>query len=140
VQQNHISSPQLAASGNNTYVVWTEHSPGNDNVIFTRWNGTTFTKPEHLTDKNGSSSFPQLAASENIFGAVWMDHNRIPFSESTNNGEIFTRPITLSNNSVIANSPQLAVSGKDAYVVWMENKSGISQIIFKQVLTNLYPH
>jgi hypothetical protein len=139
-RKENSSYPQFASSRNNTYVVWTEHSPGNDNVIFTKGNGTAFTKPERLSDKNGSSSFPQLAASENIIGTVWMDHNKILFSESTNNGERFTRPITLSNNSAVAYSPQLAVSGNDAYVVWMENKSGINQIIFKQVLTNLYPH
>ena len=139
-RKENSSYPQFASSGNNTYVVWTEHSPGNDNVIFAKGNGTTFTKPERLSDKNGSSSLPQLAASENIIGTVWMDHNKILFSESTNNGERFTRPITLSNNSAVAYSPQLAVSGKDAYVVWIENKSGINQIIFKQVVTNLFPH
>ena len=111
-RKENSSDPQFASSGNNAYVVWTEHSPGNDNVIFTKGNGTTFTKPEHLSDKNGSQA-PQLAASENIIGAVWMDHNKILFSESTNNGETFTSPITLSNNSVIANSSQLAISEKD---------------------------
>ena len=109
-------------SGNNGYITWIEPSPGNDNVIFTKGNGTTFTKPEHLSDKNESSSFPQLAASENIIGAEWIDHNKILFSESTNNGETFTNPITLSNNSVIANSPQLAISEKDTYVYrWKTN-------------------
>jgi hypothetical protein len=57
-RKENSSYPQFASSGNNTYVVWTEHSAGNDNVIFIKGNGTTFTKPEHLSDKNGSSSFP----------------------------------------------------------------------------------
>ena len=132
--------PQFANSGNNTYVVWTEHSPRNDNVIFAKGNSTTFTKPKLLSDENGSSSFPQIAASENIIATVWMDHNKILFSESTNNGEKFTRPIALSNNSALAYSPQIALSGNDAYIVWIENKSGKNEIVFKQVLTNLFPH
>jgi hypothetical protein len=132
--------PQFANAGNNTYVVWTEHSPGNDNVIFAKGNSTTFTKPKRLSDENGSSSFPKIAASENIIATVWMDHNKILFSESTNNGEKFTRAIALSNNSAVAYSPQIAVSGNDAYVVWIENKSGKNEIVFKQVLTNLFPH
>ena len=50
----HFFTATQLMSGNNGYITWIEPSAGNDNVIFTKGNGTTFTKPEHLSDKNGS--------------------------------------------------------------------------------------
>ena len=86
-------SPQIAVSGNNVYVVWSDETTttGNGDIFFARSTdgGATFDDtPKNLSDNNEESSEPKIAAtvsgsSSNVY-IVWTDK-----TTTTGNADIF---------------------------------------------------
>ena len=54
--------PQIAASGNNVYVTWTDNTSGNDD-IFVITNAQSFGTPVNISNNPGLSETPQIATS-----------------------------------------------------------------------------
>ena len=139
--------PRMATDGNNdgVYVLWTDNSPGNYNILFTKSidGGNTFSTPLILTnDVKGVSNFPNIAISHNnnVY-VVWSHKNNTDFDPSnTNNqtqtydifltksidrGNTFSKPINLSNDPSNSQNPVVAISGNNnVYVVWTDNSIG----------------
>jgi hypothetical protein len=137
--------PRIAIDGNNgVYVLWTDNSLGNYNILFTKnIGGTTFSMPLVLTnDVKGVSNFPNIAVSHNnnVY-VVWSHKNNTDFDPSnTNNqtqtydivltksidrGNTFSKPINLSNDPSNSQNPAVAISGNNnVYVVWTDNSIG----------------
>ena len=61
-------SPQIAAVGNNVYVVWSDNSTGNGDIYFKRSmdNGDNFDRRKFVIKNNGSSISPQIAELETM--------------------------------------------------------------------------
>jgi hypothetical protein len=84
--------PQIAASENKLYVVWSDlyqrTYPGMFDVFFTFSNdeGRNFSQPVNLSNNQGSSILPRIAASRNNSYIVWSD-------TTTGNGDIYFRSI-----------------------------------------------
>ena len=55
-------NPQIATSGNNVYVTWTDDTPGNTD-IFVITNAQPFGTPVNISNNPGSSENPQIATS-----------------------------------------------------------------------------
>ena len=122
--------PRIATNGkNNVYVVWTDNSPGNYNILFTRSldGGASFDKPIILSNLKGVSNFPNIAASGNdTVYIVWSHKNNtdfdpsntenqtqtydIFFTKSLDLGHTFSKPKNLSNDPANSQSPAVAVS------------------------------
>ena len=137
--------PRIATDGNNgVYVLWTDNSLGNYNILFTKnIGGTTFSMPLVLTnDVKGVSNFPNIAVSNNnnVY-VVWSHKNNTDFDPSnTNNqtqtydifltkskdrGNTFSKPINLSNDPSNSQNPAVAISrNNNVYVVWTDNSIG----------------
>jgi hypothetical protein len=136
--------PQIASSGSNVYVVWTNNfQEKNGQIFFTRStdNGTNFDSPFilHQTKDDGSGSMilsPRLIAESrnNSVYLVWhsgrvVQHADVKalisdvfFTRSTNNGASFGEIMNLSNYSGWSVDPQIAVSqDNNVYVVWTNN-------------------
>jgi hypothetical protein len=122
---------QIAASGNNVYVVWREpptpQSMANEGDIFFRRStdgGKNFDSPENLSNNPGHSEMPQIAASGNNVYVVWQDSTpgnaEIFFRRSTDKGNNFDSTKNLSNNPEDSFDPQLRTSGNKVYVVWRD--------------------
>jgi hypothetical protein len=79
VSNNNRTSadPQIDISGNNTYVVWSDDSPGNPDLFFTKSTdrGNSFSiKPINLSKNVGRSLYPDVAVSRsNNSYIVWSD-------------------------------------------------------------------
>lgn len=119
-------APQLVASGNNVYVVWSEYE--NEFRIMFRAsndNGVTFGKTINLRAAHtGNSCCPKIAASGNDVYVIWADNELgdlysgqydLLFRASHNNGFAFDHIIKLSD---IARDYMIAASGKNVYVTW----------------------
>src|SRR5437870_5662778 len=69
--------PQIAASGSNVYVAWTEGASqlGSGEIFFKASNdgGLTFTAPQNLSSNVTDSSWPQIAVSGSNVYVVWQD-------------------------------------------------------------------
>ena len=123
------TDPQITATENNVYIVWSDTTTGNGDIYFkaSRDNGTSFSFPKNLsTNLDGQALFPQVKAIGNNVYVVWQDETpdkgRIRFRASNDNGNDFSITRVLSQeNEVNANSPQLSVSESAIYVVWEDN-------------------
>src|SRR5439155_20485533 len=68
--------PQVAASGNNVYVLWEDDSRGGTavaTVAASYNNGASFNNPITLSSTTGFSQFPQLAISGANVYVTWWD-------------------------------------------------------------------
>jgi hypothetical protein len=130
-----IGDPQIAVSGNSTYLVWEDNSTGNDEIYLKL---SPAGRALNLSRNNGSSSDPQIAVSGNSTYVVWKDN-------STGNDEIylklspagksdFGRMFNLSRNNGSSSDPQIAVSGNSTYVVWKDNSTGVGDEIYSREL------
>ena len=129
--------PQIAAAGNNVYVVWQDNSSGTNEIFFkgSKNNGNGFRGMRNLSNNTGNSEFPQIAAAGNNVYVVWQDNssgtNEIFFKGSNNNGNNFKGIKNLSNNTGNSEFPQIAAAGNNVYVVWQDNSSGNYEVLLK---------
>ena len=124
--------PQVAASGNNVFVVWRNIPHGNTDIFFTRSTdgGATFGIPVNLSNDAGLSELAQIAASGNNVFVTWRDgttptgYSEIFFARSTDDGSSFSTA-NISNTSGDSIFPDLALSGNDVFVAW-EDTTGLT--------------
>ncbi|MFZ0511434.1 MAG: trypsin-like peptidase domain-containing protein [Candidatus Nitrosopolaris sp.] len=147
--------PRIAIDGkNNVYVVWTDNSPGNYNILFTKSldGGASFDKPIILSNLKGVSNFPSIAASgNNTVYVVWSHKNNtdfdpsntenqtqtydIFFTKSLDQGHAFSKPVNLSDDPANSQSPALAISEMGTvYIVWSDNSIGTYETFFTKRL------
>lgn len=117
LSENDASSirPAIAAFSDNVYVVWSDDSPGNFDILFKRSldSGASFTlNSVNLSNSDGISFHSSLAATDNNVFAVWEDHTPgapdILFKSSQTAGATFDRTINLSNNEGQSFSPTIS--------------------------------
>jgi glutaredoxin-related protein len=132
--------PQIAASGNNAYLIW-EHTPGNNGAVyFTRStdNGATFDKIRNIANNTGFNGFPQIATSGKNVYLVWHDASHgILFTRSIDNGTTFEPIKNIGGNSGFNALPQIAISAKNVYMSWTNNdEKKYGQIFFTRSTDN----
>jgi hypothetical protein len=132
------SQPAVAASGNNVYVVWTDNTPGNAEILYRRSTdgGATFGSTINLSNNAGTSFEPAVAASGNNVYVVWNDDTpgnfEILYRRSTDGGATFGSTINLSNNAGGSFEPAVAASGNNVYVVWRDSTPGNDEILYRR--------
>lgn len=115
---------EIAASGDNVYIVWEDNTPGNFDVMFrtSADRGATFGTAINLSSNSGSSRFPRIAASGDHVYVVWEDSTSgdVLFRASADRGATFSPVLTVSQG--VAGGPhtnaRIAASGGNAYVAW----------------------
>ena len=131
-------SPQVASFGNNTFVVWQDNSPGNDEIFIRKSanGGITFGNTTNLSNNNASSISPQVASFGNNTFVVWQDNStgndEIFIRKSANGGITFGNTTNLSNNNASSISPQVASFGNNTFVVWQDNSTGNDEIFIRK--------
>jgi len=135
-------SPQIATSGNDTYIVWSNKDPGNGDINMEKISSNNGRPAIGVTISNnsGNSTNPEVAASGDSVYVVWADSNGtkggnadIFFSSSRDKGSSFGEPINLSKNSGNSTNPEVSASGDNVYVVWSDNygtKGGNADVFF----------
>ena len=131
--------PQLALSGTNVYVVWSEQNDNYD-VTFRRStdSGATWKSVKTLKFNSGDSDRPQIAASGSDIHVVWEDKSPAPgifdifYMRSTDNGATWKLSVNLSKNPGHSHYPDLIVSGADVFVAWFDSSFHPQDILFRQ--------
>lgn len=121
------TGPQMVAIGDNIYVGYTEHFPGNNEVMFVRSdnNGNTFFAPVNLSSSTEQSGFADIAVSgTNVYVTFAEDvifiKSEPAFIVSHNSGETFGNVKILSDSSTRNTSGELlGISGENVYVLWI---------------------
>ena len=118
------ASSQIITDKGNVYVVWSDNTPGNSDILFSFSdnNGLSFSQPENISNNDGFSGNTQIATDKDNLYVVWSDNtpgNRdIFFSFSNNNGLTFSQPDNISNNDGESVIPQIATDKDNIYIVW----------------------
>jgi hypothetical protein len=146
--------PQIAASGNNVYVVWVDDTNGNKDIYFKASpnSGQGFKGKKNLSETNGTSEFPQIAASGNKVYVVWEDdtsgNKEIYFKASQKTGKIFKNTKKISNTTGISKFPDIDILNNETYVIWQDenttelqsakqsNINNENRIVFKHAKTD----
>jgi len=142
--QWEVPFPNLAASGSNVYVVWSNRAYEelilwSSEVWFRRStdNGATFEKALNVSNDADSSIYPQIGASGSYVHVAWLttstgtNPHDILLRKSASNGASFGSVIKVNNNSysssflhgilgVGGHLQNMAASGKNTYLVWMD--------------------
>lgn len=119
---------QLAITGSNIYVVWTDDTTGNREILFTKSidGGDTFSEPVNLSNNSGDSYNSEIAAAGNNVYVVWNDYNSpegkgggMLLGKSIDGGDTFSQPNNLSNNTKDS-YPKIATDGNSSnvFIVW----------------------
>ncbi|MCI0557044.1 MAG: glycoside hydrolase [Nitrososphaera sp.] len=128
--------PVVSASGDKVYVVWSDKTPGNSEIIFSASTdgGETFTSKSkgRLSETAAASILPRISSSGSDVYIGWIEKDGsgksdIYFKASHNSGSSFGSVENLSNSGTAA-EPQVATTGGDVLVVWSDSKSGNREI------------
>lgn len=129
---------QVAASGNNVYVVWEESVRGQNYDIFFKRSqngGSTFDSAANLSRNEGFSEHPQIAVSGNNVYVAWADNTsgsrEIMLAKSTSAGNAFDRGVPLSDSDASSYNTEIAAYGSNVYVVWQEKREAGDAVIFR---------
>jgi hypothetical protein len=131
----------LAVSGSNVYALWTDDTPGNEDVFFRRSidNGATWQTVKNLSNNAGQSEFADMVVSGANLYIAWSQQNTaqtqvdILLKRSTDNGVTWKPAVNISNmNSGDSTFPQVAVSGSSVFVVWQDDTPGNNDILFRR--------
>jgi hypothetical protein len=129
---------EVAASGNNVYVVWGEEPSGKAEILYRRSTdgGATFGSTINLSNTAGSSQAPGIVASGNNVYLVWGDDSlgkfQIFYRRSTDGGATFGSTSILSNSVEHSELPRIAASGNNVYVVWLDDAEGNSKTFYRR--------
>ena len=141
---NSIGESQIAAYGNNVYVVWGGNPDykiaGNMFIVKSSDNGIKFSKPMSLTgNKKNSLNVEVIADGDKNVYILWQSvlsngNEEILFKKSSDNGATFTNPDkNISNNKGISECTSVVVSeNNNVYVVWEDDTYGNHEILFSK--------
>jgi BNR repeat-like domain len=132
---------RITGSGQNLYVAWVENVGKNNEVMFTTSKdaGTTWTKPQDLSDSVNDSENIRLLNSGNSVFVVWMDDSPGSFQiftrSSIDGGTNWSPAVNLSMDSGNAVAPDLGVQANGTsvrvYITWQDDSSGVNEVLFK---------
>jgi hypothetical protein len=141
---SHAGESQIAASGNNVYIVWSGNSdnlvPNDLFFIKSTDSGNSFTTESALSKK--SSLNAELAVSGNNVYIIWQDFLRpnnqeILIKKSSDGGETFTGKSTnISNNKGTSECPSISISQDVVYTLWEDDTPGNHEIYFARSYNN----
>jgi hypothetical protein len=131
------AGPRISSEGNNVYVIWTDTTPGNDDIFFavSTDGGLTFSEPENISENTGDSFAPRISSEGNNVYVIWVDdtpgNDDIFFAVSTDGGQTFSiPPDNLSENAGGSDGQQISTEGNNVYVVWVDDTPGNRDILF----------
>jgi hypothetical protein len=136
------NSEQIAISGSNVFVVWSDNTKGNTDILFKKSSndGSTFGPTKNLSNNAGNSVLPIIARSSSNIYVLWTDmtagHAQIFFKKSTDNGNTFGPTKNLSNNDRLSAYPDMVALGSNVYVVWQQSTETDQEIYFKRSSDN----
>ncbi|HEX7033629.1 MAG TPA: sialidase family protein [Nitrososphaera sp.] len=130
--------PQLSVYGSNVYAVWTDNSPGNREILFSRStdDGTSFEAIQNLSNDNSDSHNQEIVAyGDNVY-VVWLDldaegDSRILFKSSLDGGATFGEAVEISSIANIGSFPKVVAYGNNnVYVTWNVIGSGTDEGLY----------
>jgi len=134
--------PDIAANGQNVYVVWQNGDSGNENVYFRKSpdGGATWNAAKRLTFDSGPADRPAVAViGANVYVA-WRDdssgNTETYIVRSTDGGVTWKSAMRLSNSPLDSSTLAIAVNTSYVYVVWDKVAADDTAIFFRRSADN----
>jgi hypothetical protein len=132
---------QVAAAGDNVYILWKDGSTKSIILKTSTDGGQTFGPAVKLSNITAAASDLKIAAAGSNVYVVWKDlglynHYSIFLRESTDTGNSFRPTVKLSNITAAASDLKIAAAGSNVYVVWRDMLSGNFGIVLKKISNN----
>ncbi|HKU50029.1 MAG TPA: sialidase family protein [Nitrososphaera sp.] len=132
--------PQIAVSGSNVYVIWTQlNADASLADVFFRGstdNGVTWGSKIKISSSGTNTNFgtPHIATSGSNVYITWQDTGAddVFFRRSTDEGASWKSIVNLSDNTGQSSDPQVAASGSTVYVVWYDRTPGNYEILLER--------
>lgn len=137
VKAGDSTTPAVATSWPNVYVVWSDDTPGNKEIYFKKSidGGSTWQTAKRLTNNSDDSVLPDITVVGSNIYVVWNDYTPgnegILFKKSTDKGGTWGNVVKLSDSSG-GYSPRIARGGSTLYVVWCARFPTTAEIFFRQ--------
>lgn len=139
--------PQVAISGSNVYVAWSDNTFGSGDILYSKSTdgGTTFNSgtlgspgtPVNLSNNSGASSKPQIGITGTNVDITWSDttsgNSGILLVASDDSGATFGSDSNLSNDNTSV-APQISTIGTNSFLVW-EDITGNDDVFFRSATT-----
>ena len=138
---NSMSQQIAVDSRGDINVVWTDNTPGNYVLLFSRSTdgGSTFSTPLNVSNNTSATvEAPHIATDQagNIY-VGWEDwvsstNSSAQFSRSVNGGATFSTPTAISNGTA-ASAPRIAIDPTGAIdFAWSDNSAGYASVFFSR--------
>jgi hypothetical protein len=143
----HSSFPEIAVSGSNVYVVWTQsNKAGNsDDVFFMRSTdgGATWGSKVNISNDEATGTYaPEIAVSGTNIYVVWAGLVRqdegtdILFRRSADNGATWKPKFNISNDPTQSLNHKIAAAGSNVYIVWSDKWDTDPDVLFRRSTDN----
>jgi hypothetical protein len=126
-------TPQVATSGSQVYLVWTETSANDGEVYFSRSldGGKLFSAPLNLSETFENSTAPQVAASGPDVYVIWNEPGVVYLRHSSDGGETFgaSQDLTASFGILTNGAASIAASGANVLIAWNQTIGAQTDIL-----------
>lgn len=128
------TSPSIAVSGHDIYLVWAEISKdGSYDLFFSKSNdgGDSFSDPKKVENQKGNPISPMIVTNgetifltwtyrypDSYFGGRSDDNSEIFFSKSIDGGNTFSEPRLISDKETFSSVSKIAVDGENVFITW----------------------
>lgn len=136
---NSISPEITVDPDDHIHIVWTDKSPGNDEIYYKKsTDGGNSWTTKRLTYNSSYSSYTAVTSDSNShIHLVWEDHEsgnpEIYYKRSTDGGATWTSSKRLSWTSGDSEDPAISVDSNNfIYVVWNDDTPGNHEIYYKR--------
>lgn len=122
---NDSIQSSIAIDGTNICIVWVDQSRSGPSEIFFSKSidgGNTFSAPQNIGTKQGTSIAPFVATDGTNIFVTWTDSQPksrdILFSKSTDGGETFSAPQKINSDSSDSVASKIAFDGNNIFLTW----------------------
>jgi len=132
--------PHIAASANNTYVIWKSYNGTASSIFIKSGKMTQLRGLENFTSGTDTSS-PKLEGEDDKVSAVWASHlgtrkvimfNPLSFLSQSSDA------IVLSNVNGSSSNPEISTLGGNTFVVWQDNSTEGSDVYVKKISADFF--
>ncbi|MHA2096985.1 MAG: sialidase family protein, partial [Candidatus Hodarchaeales archaeon] len=115
--------PQIAESGNNIHIVWTDDRDGGREVFYKNSSdsGKTWCFDRKITQSSGTGYYTDITVNGSNIHVVYIYDFKLFYLNSTDNGITWSEPQQLTGPIRDSDHPAIAVNGSNVHIVWMDH-------------------
>lgn len=130
--------PAIAADAGAVYLAWSDFTPVNDEIFFSKSTdgGATWSPAVNVSNNDGDSYYSVIAVEAGTVYLAWQAGEPgdwdIFFSKSTDGGATWSAAVNVSNNVGVSVNPAMVVNAGTIHIAWLDGAPGNNEIFFSK--------